>query len=92
MMYVFEEAIAMTTINITGLRKNIFGTFEQAIKWGDPVNVITKDGNAMIISEDDYYGLMETLAIEAVPGLGDAIKEGMRTPVDDCIPEDEVSW
>jgi PHD/YefM family antitoxin component YafN of YafNO toxin-antitoxin module len=91
-MYVGKEATAMTNINITSLRKNIFNTFEQAVKWGDPVNVITKDGNAVIISEDDYYGLMETLAIEAVPGLGNAIKEGLRTPVDDCIPEDDVSW
>jgi PHD/YefM family antitoxin component YafN of YafNO toxin-antitoxin module len=91
-MYMYKEVRAVTSINITGLRNNIFSMFEQTIKWGEPINVVTKDGNAVIISEEDYYSLMETLAIESVPGLGDAIKEGMRTPIDDCIPEDKVSW
>jgi PHD/YefM family antitoxin component YafN of YafNO toxin-antitoxin module len=91
-MYIYKEFTVMTNINISALRKNIFSIFEQAIRWGDPVNVTTKDGNAVIISEDDYYGLMETLAIKAVPGLGNAIKEGMQTPIDDCVPEDKVSW
>jgi PHD/YefM family antitoxin component YafN of YafNO toxin-antitoxin module len=91
-MYIYEEVCVVTNINITGLRNNIFSIFERTIKWGEPINVVTKDGNAVIISEEDYYSLMETLEIESIPGLGDVIKEGMRTPIEDCVPEDKVSW
>ena len=47
----------MLNTNITNFRKNIFALLEQTIKFNEPVNVSTKDGNAVIISEDDYNGL-----------------------------------
>lgn len=49
----------MININITNFRKNIFGILEQTIKYNEPVNISTKDGNAVIISEEDYNSLME---------------------------------
>lgn len=82
----------MLNTNITNFRKNIFSMLEQTIKWGEPINISTKDGNAVILSEEDYNGLMETVYLCSVPGLKDAIIEGMRTPLSDCIPEDEVKW
>ena len=47
----------MLNTNITNFRKNISGLLEQTIKYNEPVNVSTKDGNAVIISEEDYNGL-----------------------------------
>ncbi len=49
----------MLNTNITNFRKNIFGLLEQTIKFNEPINISTKDGNAVIISESDYNGLME---------------------------------
>jgi PHD/YefM family antitoxin component YafN of YafNO toxin-antitoxin module len=82
----------MVTTNITNLRKDIFGMFEQAVKYNQPVAVSTRDGNAVIISEDDYRGLMETLSIMSTPGLKESIIEGMNTPLSECVPSDEVDW
>ena len=48
----------MINTNITNFRKEIFGLLEQTIKYNEPINVNTKDGNAVIISEEDYNGLM----------------------------------
>ena len=59
----------MLNTNITNFRKNIFALLEQTIKFNEPVNVSTKDGNAVIISEDDYNGLMETLYISSIPNM-----------------------
>ena len=59
----------MTNVNITYFRKNIYSILEQTIKYNKAVNVSTKDGNAILISEDDYRSLMETLYIESIPGL-----------------------
>ena len=82
----------MTNINITNLRKNLFEYINQAVEFNDVINVNTKSGNAVIISEDDYNGLMETLYLSSNPAVKHEIVDGMKTPVEDCIPEDEVEW
>ena len=82
----------MLNTNITNFRKNIFALLEQTIKFNEPVNVSTKDGNAVIISEDDYNGLMETLYISSIPNMKEKIIEGLNTPISECVAEDEVEW
>lgn len=82
----------MINTNITNFRKNVFEILEQTIKFNEPVNISTKDGNAVIISEEDYNGLMETLMLSSLPGMKEEITEGLNTPLSDCIPEDEVEW
>ena len=59
----------MINTNITNFRKNIFGMLEQTVKYNEPINVNTKDGNAVIISEEDYNGFMETLYLSSIPGM-----------------------
>lgn len=82
----------MLNTNITNFRKNIFGMLEQTIKYNEPVNVSTKDGNAVIISEEDYNGLMETLYLSSIPEMKEKIVIGLKTPLDECLPEHEVQW
>ena len=82
----------MNNMNITSFRKNIFSVFEQAIKFNQPVNISTKDGNAVVISEADYRSLIETLYVSSVPGLKEQILAGMKEPLSDSQPEDEVTW
>lgn len=82
----------MMNTNITNFRKNIFSLLEQTIKYNEPVNISTKEGNAVIISEEDYNGLMETVYLSSIPHQREKIIEGLRTPLDDCLPENEVEW
>lgn len=82
----------MLNTNITNFRKNIFSMLEQTIKFNEPVNISTKDGNAVIISEEDYNSLMETLYLSSIPVMKEKIIEGLQTSLDECLPEDEVQW
>lgn len=82
----------MLNTNVTAFRKNIFHLLEQTIKYNEPVNVSTKDGNVIVLSEEDYNGLMETLYLSSVPGMKETIAEGLHTPLSECIPESEVRW
>lgn len=82
----------MINMNITNFRKDIFNILEQTIKFNEPVNVNTKDGNAIIISEEDYNSLMETLYLSSIPGMEDKIREGLDTPLYSCVREEEVEW
>ena len=82
----------MLNTNITNFRKNIYGMLEQTIKYNEPVNVSTKDGNAVVISEADYNSLVESLYLSSIPQVRTEIVEGLNTPLSECLPESEVSW
>ena len=82
----------MTTTNITNLRKNAFNYVEQTIRYNEPLNISTKEGNAVLLSEEDYSGIMETLYLVSMPGMREKIMEGMRTPLEDCVDEAAVEW
>ena len=88
----YREVGEMLNTNITNFRKNIFAILEQTIKYNEPVNISTKSGNAVIISEEDYNGLMETLYLSSIPNIKEKIIDGMNTPLNECIPENEVEW
>lgn len=82
----------MTNTNITNFRKNIYELLEQTTKYNEPINISTKNGNAIVLSEEDYNSLIETLYIESISGLKEKILEGGDTPLDECLTEDEVEW
>ena len=82
----------MTTTNITNFRKNAFNYVEQTIRYKEPLNISTKEGNAVLLSEEDYSGIMETLYLVSMPGMREKIMEGMSTPLEDCVDEAAVEW
>lgn len=82
----------MMNTNVTNFRKDIYRLLEQTVKYNEPLNISTKDGNAVVISEADYMGLIETLNINNNPKMKEKIIDGMNTSFDDCVPEEEVEW
>ena len=54
--------------------------------------MITKDGDAVLLSAEDYSGLMETLYLVSVPGMREKIMDGLKQPLDECLDEDAVEW
>jgi antitoxin YefM len=82
-MYAFHFIItpkekAMSTTNITELRKTLFKTVDSVIRFNEPVQVTTKNGNAVLISEADYDALLETVYLMSQPNLVSKIKEGEK--------------
>lgn len=82
----------MTNTNITNFRNNIFEYINQAIEFNDVINVNTKNGNAVLLSEDDYNGIMETLYLSSDPQVKADILEGAQTSLSECVAEDEIEW
>ena len=81
----------MTNTNITSFRKDIYNLLEQTIKYNEPINISTKNGNAVVLSEEDYNNLMATLEIENNKKLKEDIEKGMKEDINDCIEESEVN-
>ena len=82
----------MLNTNITNFRKNVYSMLEQTIKYNEPMNISTKVGNAVVLSEEDYRGMMETLYLVSVPRMREKLLEGKATPLSECLPESEVGW
>lgn len=79
----------MTNVNITNLRKNLFDYINQAIEYNDVINVNTREGNAVIISEEEYNSMMETLYLTSIPGVKERLEEGLNAKPEDC---EEFGW
>lgn len=82
----------MTNINITNFRKNIYEMLETTIEYNEPINITTKKGNAVVLSEEDYNSLMETVYIMSVPGLKDELVKRSNDSEEEFVNEDEVEW
>lgn len=93
-MYMFcdKEVSIMLNTNITQFRKNVFAMLENTIKYNEPINISTKSGNAILLSEEEYNGIMATLELSSNAELKKTLIDGMNTPLSECIPEDEVVW
>lgn len=82
----------MNTTTITNFRKNIYGMIERTVRYNEPINILTREGNAVMISEEDYNNLLETLYLNSVPGMHEKLIDGLNTSLEDTVPEDSVVW
>ena len=82
----------MLNTNATSFRKNMFSMLEQTIKYNETVNISTKDGNAVLLSEEDYKDIIATFEIHNNPELYAKLLRGLETSIEECVPEAEVEW
>lgn len=68
----------MTNTNATNFRSNIFDYLNQAVVYNDVINVNTKNGNAIILSEEDYRGMQETIYLLSHGKTADEILSAMK--------------
>jgi antitoxin YefM len=80
----------MPIITATKARKNLYSLIDQVSESHEPLRITGKRGNAVLISEDDWLALQETLYLHSIPGMKESIIDGMNTPVDDC--DEEIVW
>ncbi len=65
----------MTTLTATQARQNLFDLLKRSVKGHAPVKITSKNGDAVLISEEDYEGLLETLELLSMPGMAKSIHE-----------------
>ncbi len=82
----------MYNVNITNARNNLYNLVDMAIKDSEPVNIVTKNGNAVIISEADYNSLIETLYLSSNPEYKKSLVDGLNAPIEEFSDESELNW
>lgn len=82
----------MSTINITNARKDLYNLIETANLYHEPTLIVGKKGNAVLISEEDWNAIQETLFLDSIPGMSETIIEGKNTAIEECVAEEMVKW
>ena len=83
----------MTAISATKARENIYKLIQDVNVSSTPITITNNKGkNAVLIGEDDWKAIEETLYLASIPGLSESIIEGGNTDVSDCVDESEVEW
>ena len=82
----------MSAINITNARKELYNLVEDVNRYSEPTLIVSKKGNAVLISESDWNAIQETIYLNSIPGMVESIKEGMDMAIEDCVPEEDVEW
>ncbi len=88
-IYLNMEGRSMINTNVKNFRKQLFKLLDQTVKYDEPVNISTKNGNAVLISEDEYNSLMETLYLTSSPQMEKKLTDGINTPIEEC---DDFEW
>ena len=71
----------MRTISVTKARSTLFQLVNEAANSHEPVQITGKKANVVLISEEDWRSIQETMYLLSVPGMRESIVEGLQTPI-----------
>ncbi len=80
----------MKTITATKARENLYRLLDEVSVTSEPVQISGRRANAVLVSEADWRALQETVYLMSIPGLAESIREGMDTPLDECV--EKLDW
>ena len=80
----------MSTVNATNARKELYRLIESVNESHDPIHITSKRGAAVLVSEDDWKAVEETLFLTAIPGMREYILAGVKEPLGDS--SEDLDW
>ena len=80
----------MTTIKVGQARTKLGRLVDEAAASHEPILITGKRANAVLLSEEDWRAIQETLYLVSIPGMRESIREGLQTPVEECVQE--LDW
>ena len=80
----------MPTLSATEARSKLYRLIDQASISHEPIVITGKRGNAVLISEEDWRSIQETIYLLNIPGMRESIREGLATPIEDCT--EDIEW
>ena len=80
----------MTSMNASEAREKLYRLLDETASDHEPVLITGPRSNAVLVGEEDWNSIQETLYLLSVPGMRESIAEGLATPIDQC--EREPGW
>lgn len=80
----------MTILSASEARKRLYNLVDEVKETHQPVQIVGKRGSAVLVSEEDWKAIEETLYLVSIPGMRESIMKGLKTPVEKC--KEEPGW
>ena len=80
----------MTTLTASKARAKLYRLLDETASRHEPIQISGKRANAVLISEEDWRAIQETLYLVSIPGMRESIRKGLATPIDKCSKE--ITW
>ncbi len=80
----------MKTITATSARARFFGLFDEIADAHEPMLVTSKRNNLVLLSEEDWRSIEETLHLSSIPGMVESIREASNTSDDEWVSHEEI--
>ncbi len=80
----------MAPITATEARANLYRLIDEAAVSHEPLLISGKRNSAVLVSQEDWTAIQETLFLLSVPGMRESIRDGLTTHMDDC--DEEIDW
>lgn len=74
----------MTAITATEARSKLYRLIDEAAESHQPIVILGKRNKAVLVAEEDWSAIQETLYLLSVPGMRESIREGLLAPADEC--------
>jgi len=84
------EELMTKILSATKARADIFNLIDETAQNHEPIIITGKRNNAVMVSQEDWNALQETLFLSSIPNMKESIIEGMNTSIEDC--SEDVEW
>ncbi len=74
----------MATITATMARKKLYRLIDEVEESHEAIHISGKRSTAVMVSESDWSSIQETLYLLSIPGMGESIRKGLKTPIEKC--------
>ncbi len=80
----------MRSMTVVEAKNNVEQLLNDTTSLQEPIQIIGSQTNAVLISEEEWQSIQETLYLLSIPGMGESIQEGLDTPIEACF--EELEW
>ena len=80
----------MTVLDAAEARSRLHSLIDEAAQTHRPIMIAGRSGNAVLLAEEDWNAINETLYLVSIPGMRDSIREGMESDLGEC--ERDLDW
>ena len=80
----------MPTLNATEARSKLCALIDETSKTHKPITITGKRGNSVLLSEEDWNAINETLYLVSIPGMRESIIEGTKVGLEEC--SEDLDW
>lgn len=80
----------MAVMTATKARSNLYSLIDETAEYHEPIVISGKRNNAVLISEEDWNSIQETLYLCSIPGMRESILEASKEPLDEST--EDLGW